>query len=334
VENAERIHKEAIIIDGHCDTILTVAGCSFMGQKPRDFFSRGETGMIDLPRLKEGGVTCQVMAAYIEPQYKPTRSARRALELLDALYALVDQSDEQLRIATKAADIEAAKAAGDVSFLLSIEGGEAVEGSLALLRGFHKLGVRAMGLTWNQRNDIADGVGETSAGSGLTDFGVSLVKEMERLGMMVDVSHLSDTSFWSVDKVAERPYIASHSNARALASHRRNLTDKQIEALAKKGGVIGVVFASYFVDDNLDNVSIARLCDHIDHIKGIGGIDCVGLGSDFDGFNPAPGKPMVMKDASEMPTLTVELLSRGYTEEEVKKVLGGNWLRVYKEVIG
>ncbi len=333
MEDAERIHKEAIIIDGHCDTILTVMGRGFMGQKPRDFFSRGETGMIDLPKLKEGGVTCQVMAAYIEDQYKPTRSARRALELLDGLHALVAGSDE-LRLATKASDIEAAKSAGQVSFLLSIEGGEAVEGSLALLRGFYKLGVRAVGLTWNQRNDIADGVGETSGGSGLTDFGVSLVKEMERLGMMVDVSHLSDTSFWSVDKVAERPYIASHSNARALASHRRNLTDKQIEALAKKGGVIGVVFASYFVDDNLDNVSVARLCDHIDHIKGIGGIDCVGLGSDFDGFSPAPGKPVVMKDASELGTLTAELVSRGYTEEEVRKVLGGNWLRVYRQVIG
>ena len=142
-----------------------------------------------------------------------------------------------------------------------------MEGSLALLRGFYKLGVRAVGLTWNQRNDIADGVGETSGGSGLTDFGVSLVKEMERLGMMVDVSHLSDTSFWSVDKVAERPYIASHSNARALASHRRNLTDKQIEAWQRRVESSGSSRV-LFVDDNLDNVSVARLCDHIDHIKG------------------------------------------------------------------
>jgi len=333
VEDAERLHKEAIIIDGHCDTILTVTGRGFMGQRPRDFFARGDTGMIDLPRLKEGGVTCQVMAAYIEDHYKPARSARRALELLDALHALVESSEE-LMLATRAADIEAAKAADKVAFLLSIEGGEAVEGSLALLRGFYKLGVRAMGLTWNQRNDIADGVGERSGGSGLTDFGVSVVKEMERLGMLVDVSHLSDASFWSLDKVAERPYIASHSNARALASHRRNLTDQQIEALAKKGGVIGVVFAPGFVDDNPDNVSLARLCDHIDHIKSIGGIDCVALGSDFDGYTPVPGKPVVMKDVSELPALTAELLSRGYTEEEVKKVLGGNWLRVYREVIG
>ncbi|HHW26150.1 MAG TPA: membrane dipeptidase [Firmicutes bacterium] len=333
MEDAERLHKEAIIIDGHCDTILTVTGRGFMGQRPRDFFARGDTGMIDLPRLKEGGVTCQVMAAYIEDHYKPARSARRALELLDALHALVESSEE-LMLATRAADIEAAKAADKVAFLLSIEGGEAVEGSLALLRGFYKLGVRAMGLTWNQRNDIADGVGERSGGSGLTDFGVSVVKEMERLGMLVDVSHLSDASFWSLDKVAERPYIASHSNARALASHRRNLTDQQIEALAKKGGVIGVVFAPGFVDDNPDNVSLARLCDHIDHIKSIGGIDCVALGSDFDGYTPVPGKPVVMKDVSELPALTAELLSRGYTEEEVKKVLGGNWLRVYREVIG
>ncbi len=331
--DAKRVHEESFVIDGHCDTILTVMGRSFMGQKPRDFFERNETGMIDLPRLKEGGVTCQVMAAYIEDQYKPTRSARRCLELLDAIYALTEQSDE-LILATKASDIEEAKAKGKVSVLMSIEGGEAVEGSLALLRGFYKLGVRAIGLTWNQRNDIADGVGEGAAGSGLTDFGISLIKEMDRLGMLVDVSHLSDSSFWALDKIAERPFIASHSNARSLASHRRNLSDKQIEALGKKGGVIGVVFAPGFVDDNPDNVSVQRLCDHVDHIKGIAGIDHVGLGSDFDGYMALPGKPTVVKDASELPQITSELLSRGYKEEEVKKVLGGNWLRVYKEVIG
>jgi membrane dipeptidase len=334
VKDAATIHKEAIVIDAHCDTMLGIAGQGFRpSSSPRDFFTRNDSGHIDLPRLKEGGVTCQVMALFVGAQFKPTRAARCTLELLDSLYSLLDQT-EDFRLATKAAHIEEAKMKGEVAALLSIEGGEAVEGSLGLLRSFYKLGVRAMGLTWNERNDIADGVGETSAGSGLTDFGVSLVREMERLGMLVDVSHLSDASFWALDTVAERPYIASHSNARALASAKRNLTDRQIEALAKKGGVIGVVFLPSFVDDNPDAASVARLCDHIDHIKKIAGIDHVGLGSDFDGYQVAPGKPVVIEDASEMPKITAELVSRGYSEEDVKKVLGGNWLRVYREVLG
>ncbi|MGI6667561.1 MAG: dipeptidase [Bacillota bacterium] len=336
--DAEKLHRESIVIDGHCDTILSLMDRPGRpGYQKRDFFARNERGHIDLPRLKEGGVTCQVMAVYIEPQYKPTRSARRAMEMLDTFYALLDES-EDFRLATCARDIEEAKTLGKTCGLLSIEGGEAVEGSLSLLRGFYRLGVRAMGLTWNQRNDIADGVGEKSAGSGLTDFGVSLVKEMERIGMMVDVSHLSDSSFWAVANIAERPFIASHSNCRALASNRRNLTDEQIEALAKKGGVIGVVFCPGFVDDNRDNVSLKRLCDHIDHIKSVVGVDHIGLGSDFDGYGSPLGgidaPKVVLSDVSEMPKLTEELVSRGYTEEEIKKILGGNWLRVYKEILG
>ncbi len=336
--DAEKLHRESIVIDGHCDTILSVLGrFGRQGYQKRDFFARNETGHIDLPRLKEGGITCQVMAVYIEPQYKPARSARRAMEALDALHGLFEES-EDFRLATRAGDIEEAKSQGKTCALLSIEGGEAVEGSLSLLRGYYRLGVRAMGLTWNQRNDIADGVGEKSAGSGLTDFGISLVKEMERIGMLVDVSHLSESSFWGVAKVAERPFIASHSNCKAVASNRRNLTDEQIEALAKKGGVIGVVFCPAFVDDNRDNVSLKRICDHIDHLKSVAGVDHIGLGSDFDGYGSPLGGPdapkVVMKDVSEMPKITEELVSRGYTEEEIKKILGGNWLRVYREVLG
>ena len=332
--DALNLHQKSIIIDGHCDTLLAFAGRGlYASSQQRDFFERNESGHIDLPRLKEGGVTCQVMALYIEPQYKPTRSARRCLELMDAFYSLVDVS-ESFVLATSAQDIRNAKESGKVCGLLSIEGGEAIEGSLRVLRTFYRLGVRAMGLTWNQRNDLADGVGEKHAGSSITDLGISVIKEMERLGMLVDVSHLSESSFWGVHEVAERPYIASHSNARALASHPRNLTDKQIEALAEKGGVIGVVYCPAFVDDDDEKVSLSRLCDHIDHIKKIAGIDHVGLGSDFDGFGTPPGKPQVFKDVSELPLLTQELMNRGYSEEDIQKILGGNWLRVYEEVLG
>ncbi len=332
--NVQEIHKKAIIIDGHCDTILSIVRDEYRpDSRVRDFFSKNKDGHIDLPRLKEGGMTCQVMALYIEPQYKPMNSARRCLRLLDAFYGLTEQSEDFI-LATTAQHIIDAKAQSKVAGLLSIEGGEAIEGSTALLRTYYRLGIRAMGLTWNQRNDLADGVGEKSAKSGLSDLGISVVKEMERLGMLVDVSHLSETSFWGVDRVAERPYVASHSNARSLASHPRNLTDKQIEALAAKGGVIGVVFCPFFIDDDEAKATMSRLCDHIDHIKRVAGIDHVGLGSDFDGYGVRPGYPKVMEDVSEMPKLTEALVERGYSQEEIDKVLGGNWLRVYKEVIG
>jgi len=302
--DVERIHEEAIIIDAHCDTLLSIIGRPYPGEpKKRDFFQENEEGHIDFPRLKKGGVTCQVMALYIEPQYKPTRSAKRILELLDTFYGLLDETSG-FKLATSTRDIERAKAVNEVTALLSIEGGEAIEGSLSLLRDFYRLGIRAMGLTWNQRNDLADGVGERSAKSGLTDLGISVVKEMERLGMLVDVSHLSDSSFWAVNEVAEKPYIASHSNARSLCPHPRNLTDQQIEALAGKGGVIGVVFAPGFIDQDPQHVSLGRLVDHIDHITKIAGIDHVGLGSDFDGFGVRPGNPVALKDVSELPKLT------------------------------
>ena len=330
----EKLHRDSIVIDGHCDTLLQVGQglYRYPARPARNFWEEGSSGHIDFPRLVKGGVTCQVMALYIEPQYKPTVSARRTLELLDAAYRLFEESSDFI-LATRAKDIIEAKRNGKVSALLSIEGGEAVEDSLPVLRSFYRLGVRAMGLTWNQRNDIADGVGEKS-GSSLTEFGIALVKEMERLGMIVDVSHLSDSSFWSLHAVAERPYIASHSNARALCPHPRNLDDRQIEALAAKGGVIGVVFASNFVSEDPSRVSLGALVDHIDHIVKVAGIDHVGLGSDFDGFGVKEGAPVVMKDVSELPLLTRELVQRGYTEEGVRKILGGNWLRVYEQVIG
>lgn len=329
----QQIHRGALVIDGHCDTLLQVSGGlhAYSQRQVRSFWEE-DSGHIDFPKLVKGGVTCQVMALYIEPQYKPSVSARRTLELLDAAYRLFEESEDFI-LATKARDIADAKRTGKISALLSIEGGEAVEGSLALLRSFYRLGVRAMGLTWNQRNDIADGVGEKS-GSSLTAFGVSVVREMERLGMLVDVSHLSDSSFWSLHQVAERPYIASHSNARALCSHPRNLDDRQIEAIASKGGVIGVVFAPGFVSNDPGDVSLRKLVDHIDHIVKVAGIEHVGLGSDFDGFGVREGQPEVLKDVSELPLLTAELVNRGYSREDVEKILGRNWMRVYEQVIG
>lgn len=320
------LHHRAIIVDAHCDTLLNTLASK------RDLAKRSQQGHIDLPRLQEGGVTCQFFAMYIEPQFKPARAARRALQLLDEFDRQLALAGD-LVLAKSVQDIYDAKHQGRVAALLSIEGGEAVEGDLALLRIFYRLGVRAMGLTWNERNDIADGVAEEGAKGGLSEFGRAVVQEMNRLGMLVDVSHLSEASFWSVMEHTGAPPIASHSNARSLANHRRNLTDDQIRALGKLGGVIGVVFAPYFVESQ-GKASLAGLVDHIDHLAAVGGIDCVGLGSDFDGYGVSSQHTGVMDDVSQFPLITEELVRRGYTSEQVLKVLGGNFLRVIQAVVG
>jgi membrane dipeptidase len=323
---ARRLHEQAIIIDTHCDTLLALVS----GRRRLD--ERSDQGHIDIPRLRAGGVTCQVFAIYIEPQYKPDRGAKRTLQVLDAFYREL-VTPGLVVLATTAEDIRAAKRAGQVAALLSIEGGEAIEGDLGVLRMFYRLGVRAMGLTWNQRNDLADGVGEPDGKGGLSRLGVSVVQEMNRLGMLVDVSHLNQACFWSVVEHTRSPIIASHSNAHALCPHRRNLTDAQLRAVGRLGGVVGVVYAPSFVEES-GLASLGRLVDHIDHIAGVAGIDHVGLGSDFDGYGVPPGATPVMRDPTELPLLTAELLRRGYTEEQVLKVLGGNFLRVIAEVVG
>ncbi|MEW6523499.1 MAG: dipeptidase [Bacillota bacterium] len=323
---ARELHDRAIVIDAHCDTLMS----TLLGK--RDLAHRSKEGHIDLPRLREGGVTCQFFAMYIEPQFKPARAARRTLQFLDEFHRQLAMT-EGLVLATSAQDIRDAKRQGHVAALLSIEGGEAIEGDLALLRMFHRLGVRAMGLTWNERNDIADGAGEVGAKGGLSQFGVTVVREMNDLGMLVDVSHLAEASFWSVVEHTTAPIIASHSNAYALSNHRRNLNDDQLRAMARLGGVVGVVFAPNFVEIR-GQASLVRLVDHIDHIATVAGIDCAGLGSDFDGYGVPPHCTGVMDDASQLPLITGELLRRGYTDEQVLKVLGGNFLRVIQEVVG
>ena len=320
------LHRDSIVCDGHCDTLLSVLeGKRRLGQ-------RSSQGHIDLPRLREGGVTAQVFAIFIEDRYLPAGAAKQTLRMLDALYRELEENADSFLLATKARDIEQAKNTGKVAAIAGIEGAESLEGDLALLRMFYQLGLRLLTITWSRRNQAADGVYESRTGGGLTNFGLQLVQECNKLGILLDVSHLSAAGVRDVLKVSSQPVIASHSNAYALCPHPRNLTDEQLIALARKGGMVGVTFVPSFVTEQGKGASVEKVLDHIDHIVSVAGIDHVGLGSDFDGLGPRA--PTGLEDVTHLPSITIGLVERGYSEAEVRKILGGNFLRLFRQTVG
>jgi membrane dipeptidase len=324
-----------IIIDGHCDTVDDLVGASFTAPDapPRSFLERGR-GHIDLPRLVEGGVTCQFMAMFVDDCYMsdPRGHTYRLLEALERVF----EETRDFRKATRAVDIEGAAVGGYATGLLTIEGGEAIGDSLDELRAFYDRGVRLMTLTWNRRNAIGRGAGTGDPAldgtGGLTPFGRKVVAEMERLGMIVDVSHLADETFDEVLSRVERPVVASHSNSRELCGHRRNITDGMAERIAETGGLVACTFAGIFVDKDPRKVSLGRFLDHIDRLCSVVGADHVGIGSDFDGFSEEYG--VVLEDCSHMGELSRGLVERGYDEGDIRKIMGGNWLRVVREIAG
>lgn len=323
-DRARSLHSAATVVDTHCDTIL------WMMRGERRLGERSAKGHLDLPRLREGGVAAQFFAVYIEPQYKPDRGLERALEVIDVLFRELAAHPDQAELALSVADIHRIRALGKVAAVLAIEGGEAVGHNLANLRILHRLGLRSLGLVWNQRNLIADGIAERRTGGGLTTFGVDVVRECNSLGIVVDVSHLTDPGFAHVADTCQGPFIASHSNARAVCDHPRNLTDDQIKALAKSGGVMGLNFAPNFVNSAAPkDATLDDLLDHLDHIVALVGPDHVGLGSDFDGIGATPKG---LEDATTFPRITQRLVDRGYSDADIVKFLGGNHLRVLREV--
>ncbi len=307
-------------IDFHCDTLMDVT------DGRRGLAGHG-AGNIDLPRLKEAGALMQVFACFVEDRYAYKEAANRTLAMIDSFYNEACGSEGQLIPVDSYNGLTDVKSSDGVGGMLSIEGGESLEGSLYMLRDFYRLGVRALTLTWSRRNELGDGIGEDS-GSGLTGFGKSVVKEMNRLGMIVDVSHLNEDGFWDTVNVCNDPVIASHSDCRALCSHKRNLTDEQIKVIADTGGVIGINFASSFL--NSGQAGKQDIIQHIDHIADLVGIDYVGFGSDFDGCN-LPGD---IHGAEDMPDILQLLRNNGYSQEDVDKVSYKNWERVIKKVLG
>jgi len=321
----EQMHQKAMVFDGHCDTILEV-----MNHK-RTLGRRSSTGHLDIPRMKEGGVDVQFFAVFIEDIYKPDRSLKRTLQLIDCFYREIEKNQNDISLVVNYNQIEEANKTGKIAAVLSIEGGEAIEGDLGVLRVLYKLGVRLLTLTWNQRNQIADGIGEYRTGSGLTELGLKVIDEMNDLGMLIDVSHLSETGFWDVIKRSKAPIVASHSNCYTLCPHLRNLKDEQIKTLTDKGGVIGITFVPNFLTQEKRKTTVEDVVKHIDYLVGKAGVDYVGLGSDFDGTDALP---LGLEGVDKVPNITKELLDRDYKEKDIKKILGGNFLRVFKEVVG
>ncbi len=324
VDAARKLHFDSIVCDGHCDTLGDVlAGV-------RRLEESSTLGHLDLPRLRAGGVTAQVFACYVPISEYHAGATRHALQRLDALHEALAHTPAEFRLATGADDIRQAKSNGQVAGLLGLEGAEPLAGSLEVLRCFFRLGVRVLGLTWNYRNEVADGVHDSSE-RGLTPFGVRVIEECNRLGIIIDVSHLSPAGLEHVLKVSERPIIASHSNARALCDHIRNLSDAQISAIATRGGLIGATFVPPFLTTQEQEASLAHVLDHLDHLIRVAGTDHVMIGSDFDGIRFAPRG---LEDATHYPAITAGMLARGHDEMTVRKVLGLNFMRVFQTVAG
>ncbi|MFH2109972.1 MAG: dipeptidase [Candidatus Bathyarchaeota archaeon] len=331
-----KLHRDSFVVDTHCDTlkcllpVFTRPRDSMWGDRSKvGMGARSSMGHVDVPRLLEGGVTCQVFAISGERSRTPSHSLRTALEMIDRFYRECEANSGAMVPVTTHDEIVQAKRAGKVAAMLSIEGADVLEGSVDVLRVFHRLGVRMVGLVHSIRNELADGVADRRTGGGLSELGAQAVDELNRLGMIVDVSHLNDEGFRDALELSSDPVVASHSNARAVCDHPRNMTDDMISALAEKGGVMGMNFAPGFVHSK--RATLAGVVDHIDHIVELVGPGHVGLGSDFDGI---PSTPEGLEDVTRMPGLTAELVKRGYGEDDVRNILGGNHLRLIKAVCG
>lgn len=337
-ETARDIHFNSTVVDSHNDTMMKVVD-PVTWLPSTDI--RGNTGFhIDIPKLHEGGLNVPFFAAYTSGYYGNTpRSISRTLALINALYWTEERNSDLLAITTSVKEIDKAVRAGKIAAVPTIEGAYSMdeENAIGLLHQYYDLGVRAVGFNWNYSNALGEGANRvygdpdrTPSTGGLTELGEKVAKEMNKLGMVIDVSHMSENTFWEVIEVSEAPIIASHSGVHALRNHQRNLTDEQLKALAENGGVIGIVFYPDFLKYGYPNekVYIKDYVDHIDHAVNLIGIDHVGLGSDFDG-GPLPSD---LKDSSEFYKVTEELVRRGYSKQDIEKLLGKNTLRVLKEV--
>ena len=366
------IHRRAISIDMHADTTQR------MVDEQLDINQRLADGQLDAVRMQAGGLDAQFFSIWVEPQLYGgggERAIKRADDQINAVRELAERHPETWELALSAGDVRRIVGAGKLAALMGLEGGYAIDERLEMVERYYKLGVRYMSPAWSVSTSWAGSSGDEAGRTrGLNDFGKQVVREMNRLGMMVDVSHVSDPTFWDIVNTSTKPVIATHSGCRAIANVPRNLTDEMIRALAKTGGVCSVLFYPEFLEPGwsekkkqvdaqiaplvqkasdeepggiaqkkmardrvrvreyarrLPPITVARLVDHIDHIVKLVGIDHVGIGSDFDGIQATPTDLATVED---LPNLTAELLRRGYSEQDISKILGGNMLRVMEEV--
>ncbi|MDR3279532.1 MAG: dipeptidase [Synergistaceae bacterium] len=336
---AKELIEDSFAMDAHFDLAM-------------DFDDRRELGAVGVytdrhdALVRVGGWNCLVSSLFIHSWQIPEMGLRKALDQISALISEEREQPDKLALCATMAEVDAANASGRVGVIISFEGADPLGCDGRLLQVFYRLGVRAIGLAWSRRNYAADGCSfkplKEGMKGGLTNFGVELLEEAERLGMLVDVSHLNDEGVSDVARYATRPFIASHSDCRALVPVMRNLTDEQIKLIADKGGVVGMNGVSPFVSsDDRDDIGPLELSSHIDHIVSLVGDDFVGLGLDCcdrlaDLYASVPNLKSydTMRDHSRLPELVAVLLEKGYKDESVRKIIGGNFRRVYEEVIG
>jgi len=367
-ERAKRLHFSSLVIDTHDDTTQRFLDSGF------DLGARNALGSIDIPRMKEGGLGAIFFSIWMPSKITGPEAVKRALDQIDAVREQVGKHSNDLVLVTTAEGIREAHAHGKIAALIGVEGGHMIASDLGVLRSYAALGARYMTLTHSGNAEWADSSTAKAEHNGLTEFGKDVVREMNRLGMMVDISHVSDKTFADVLAVSRAPVFASHSNCRAICDAPRNMTDDMIRALAAKGGVIQInyhvgflseefrnaerahpewekaialeiqrrcgeregcqliegdrITRDYVLRGDLPRVAWTKIIEHIDHAVKVAGIDHVGLGSDFDGAN----MPFGMEDVSKLPRITNALLEKGYSEGDVKKILGENTLRVMAEV--
>jgi membrane dipeptidase len=373
---ARQIHDSAIIVDTHADTPQRFLDANFdIGSTdPND------EGHVSLDKAKRGNLGAEFFSIWVDPETNQGHFAQHTLDLIDSVYEQAKRHPDRMMMAFSVADIERAHREHKLAALMGIEGGHSIENDIHLLRDFYRLGVRYMTLSWSNTNEWADSSGDINDPkiqhhNGLTDFGKQVVLEMNRMGMIVDISHVADKTFFDAIATTKAPVIASHSSARALTNHPRNMTDDMLRAVAKNGGVVQVNFYSGFIDETyqkaqdaqapernaaikafveqrkaagqtvtyIDEERIGRewmnkiprpplksLIDHIDHIAKVAGIDHVGLGADWDGVSGQT--PEGINSVADLPKVTQALLDRGYSADDIRKILGGNLIRVFGEV--
>lgn len=364
---ARSLHFSSLVVDTHVDTTQRLFWEHF------DLGTRSSTGQIDLPRMRAGGLGAVFFSIWMPGTLTGPAAVERALDLIDAVREQVARHSNNLVLALTTEDVRRAHAAGKIAILMGLEGGHMIHNDLGVLRQFYALGVRYMTLTHTVNTDWADSSGDRPVHNGLTPFGRNVVREMNRLGMLVDISHVSDKTFWDALETSQAPLIASHSSCRALCAAPRNMSDDMIRALGQHGGVIQINFHVGFLSEayrqaaqkiasemreateraeaacgsdlacqiyadarvseeltragKLPPVSWETILDHIDHAVKVAGVDHVGLGSDMDGAV----MPVGMEDCTHLPQITEGLLRRGYSPEAIRKILGGNLLRVMEQ---
>jgi len=311
------------IVDAHCDSLINFVN------NDRSLADPAAGGHWDIQRARRSGVALQFLAAFIETKYKPDRSLTRGLQLIEGAHRFIENNAAQVFLVQRKLDLERLPNPTSLGILLSVEGGEILGEDLFMLDIIYKLGVRGLGLTWNQRNALAAGVGEVDTRQKLTNFGQEVVQRMNKLGMLVDVSHLNEAGFWHVLEVSTNPIAATHSCAKALCDHPRNLTDQQLRALGRNKGVVGVNFYPQF----LKETGVATRDDvvrHICHIAEVAGVETVGLGSDFDGIEETPEG---LTHVGDYNYLLDDLIKKGFSSHEVEQIMGLNFMRLLKDVL-